>query len=88
MIIHAVKNRDIGSLDGLVYNSLQPVTRELYPAVGAMIERLNRRPGVRAVLMSGSGSAVFGIFASRRDAAAAVSSLKRPRCRVFLARTI
>ena len=88
MILQAIKNRDPGSLGGAVFNSLEPVTKELYPVVGAIIEKLSRCPGVTAVLMSGSGSAVFGVFATLGDAAAAVSMLESPKCRVFLVKTI
>ncbi|MGH9750445.1 MAG: 4-(cytidine 5'-diphospho)-2-C-methyl-D-erythritol kinase [Candidatus Polarisedimenticolia bacterium] len=47
-----------------VGNDLEPCARELCPAIGAIGDRM-RRCGATAAAMTGSGSAVFGIF---RDA--------------------
>jgi len=88
MILSAVRKRDFRALRGSVFNSLERVTTKLYPAVGGIIGTISGQAGAQAVLMSGSGSAVFGIFASLRDAKAACRALERSKCRVFLAKTV
>jgi 4-diphosphocytidyl-2-C-methyl-D-erythritol kinase len=67
-------------------NDLQrPVTRK-YPAIGRLIRMLDRA-GARHAAMSGSGSAVFGLFDERSSAEQAATALDRPPVRVWLTRT-
>jgi 4-diphosphocytidyl-2-C-methyl-D-erythritol kinase len=68
IITSALRRKDYPRLRGLFYNSLQQITFKLYPEAGRACRRLNDC-GVEAAMMSGSGSAVFGIASSRREAA-------------------
>ncbi|GFO67066.1 4-diphosphocytidyl-2-C-methyl-D-erythritol kinase [Geomonas limicola] len=66
-----------GSLDeicGVLSNDLEPVTIGRYPKVGELKELLSAA-GARGVLMSGSGSTVFGLFADERTAKQAAAEL-------------
>jgi 4-diphosphocytidyl-2-C-methyl-D-erythritol kinase len=63
-----------------------PVVRR-HPEVGTLKIAL-REHGALAAAMSGSGSAVFGLFRSRADAARAVRALARGGAGAFLSRTL
>ena len=56
-------------------NDLQPVSEALRPEIGEACRRLVQC-GAAAALMSGSGSAVFGVFETAGQAAAAAASLR------------
>ena len=60
-------------LDGCVNDLEAPVARR-HPEIGGLVTQL-RRSGSRLAAMSGSGSAVFGLFTSLPAAAAAASGL-------------
>lgn len=51
-------------------NDLQPAVAARHPAVGAIVQQLRAR-GAALAMMSGSGSAVFGLFVDETQAAAA-----------------
>ncbi len=55
-------------------NDLEPVVAAHHPEVTRLVRAL-RHAGATLAAMSGSGSAVFGLFDRRRDAVAAVRSL-------------
>ena len=59
---------------GLVENDLQPAAEEMLPEVGHWCARLEE-VGARAAALSGSGSAVYGLFADRSAARAAMSRI-------------
>lgn len=85
----ALRNKDLSLLGGLIFNSLEKVTLRLYPEVGRIKQQLFDL-GVESILMSGSGPAVFGIVASRKEALSVLRRLKgvlRSK-RVFVTRTI
>jgi len=85
----ALRNKDLSLLGGLIFNSLEKVTLRLYPEVGRIKQQLFDL-GVESILMSGSGPAVFGIVASRKEALSVSRRLKgvlRSK-RVFVTRTI
>jgi 4-diphosphocytidyl-2-C-methyl-D-erythritol kinase len=63
-------------LSSLLENDLESVTLRRYPAIGVLKQKL-LRGGAPRVLMSGSGSSVFGIFASRRAALIAFERLRK-----------
>ena len=48
-------------------NSFEPVVKDSFPEIGYIFEKLEQ-VGARKVLLSGSGSAVFGVFESRKEA--------------------
>jgi 4-diphosphocytidyl-2-C-methyl-D-erythritol kinase len=68
--------RSFKKLDQLLINDLETVTLKRYPQVTGLKDKLVRA-GAAAALMSGSGSAVFGVFGSRRKAESAFRRLRR-----------
>lgn len=67
-------------------NDLQPVVAARHPRITRLIRRLERH-GARAAAMSGSGSAVFGLFDARRPAEMAATALAGPGVSLWLTRT-
>lgn len=67
--------KSVGELINRLENDLEAVTLKRYPEIGVFKQKLLRE-GAPGVLMSGSGSSVFGIFASKR---AAVNAFRRLR---------
>jgi 4-diphosphocytidyl-2-C-methyl-D-erythritol kinase len=63
-----------------------PIARR-HPEIVAIKAAL-RSAGAVAAAMSGSGSAVFGLFSKRRSAAAALRTLRRTGCQLLQTRTI
>ena len=55
-------------------NDLEPVTRKLYPAMDEAVERL--RAVVPSLTMTGTGAALFAVFATRREAEAALAGVR------------
>ena len=71
----------------LLSNDLQVPVVKKHPAIGEMIERL-RTVGAHAAAMSGSGSAVFGLFARQADAILARRRIRKAGWRTWVTRTI
>ena len=84
----ALKKKDLDLIGRTLFNSLEQVTLKLYPQIERIKERLAQMK-VQAILMSGSGSAVFGVVSSAREAAFLSRQIKREgrSWRVFVART-
>lgn len=68
--------KSFSDLASLLENDLEAVTLKRYPKIALLKEKLLREGAVR-VLMSGSGSSVFGIFASKATAFAAFQRLRK-----------
>jgi 4-diphosphocytidyl-2-C-methyl-D-erythritol kinase len=69
-------------------NDLEPVTTARYPRIAALKEEL-LQAGAAGALMSGSGSAVFGIFHSPAEARQAFNELgKEEGVQAFIARVL
>jgi 4-diphosphocytidyl-2-C-methyl-D-erythritol kinase len=66
------------NLSKLLINDLETVTMGRYPRIGILKEELARQ-GAVGTLMSGSGSSVFGIFSSRRNAQCAWRRLRKEK---------
>ncbi len=66
---------DLDTLARSLGNGLTPVTEDLVPEVRAL-EKALLRAGALGAAMSGTGTAVFGIFASEAEARAAVDGLR------------
>ncbi|HTZ11380.1 MAG TPA: 4-(cytidine 5'-diphospho)-2-C-methyl-D-erythritol kinase [Candidatus Margulisiibacteriota bacterium] len=84
----ALRQKRLFRQDSLLYNSLEEVTARLYPEV-RRIENKLASLGLKTVLMSGSGPAVFGIASSRKEAATIARQLKGKgrSWRIFLVST-
>ena len=72
----------------LLFNSLEEITTRLYPEVQRIKEALTRC-GLKSILMSGSGPAVFGMVLLRKEAERLSRQLKRQHrsWQVFVTRT-
>jgi 4-diphosphocytidyl-2-C-methyl-D-erythritol kinase len=68
-------------------NDLEIGIARHHPEIDQMKSAL-RRSGALAAAMSGSGSAVFGLFQKRRDATAAVGRLSSSGWRVMLSESL
>jgi 4-diphosphocytidyl-2-C-methyl-D-erythritol kinase len=73
----------------MLVNDLTPIAIARYPVI-AELRRAFEGAGALGASMSGSGGAVFGIFATPADASRAAGELRRvcPAARVFAATTI
>ncbi len=76
-VVEALRVGDSGALAGSLGNYLTPVTEGLVPEVRALEEAL-LRAGALGAAMSGTGTAVFGVFASEAEARAAADGLRAP----------
>ena len=68
-------------------NDLEPPVMRRHPEIGTIKSAL-REAGAVAAAMSGSGSAVFGLFRTRPGAASAVGPLSKMAHAVFLSHTL
>jgi 4-diphosphocytidyl-2-C-methyl-D-erythritol kinase len=68
-------------------NDLQPAVEERHPAIARLVSALRRR-GASWAAMSGSGSAVFGLFESEQAANAAADRLRGLDRGVWTTRTL
>ena len=68
-------------------NDLQAPVQERHPAIARLTAAL-RRQGARWAAMSGSGSAVFGLFESAHTARLAADLVRSSRCRVLMTRSL
>jgi 4-diphosphocytidyl-2-C-methyl-D-erythritol kinase len=89
MLLLALSQRDLSLLGEVMFNSLEQVTSNLYPVVSQIRKKLEDS-GLKSILMSGSGPAVFGITSSRKEAATLYRQLKarQKSWRVYLSRTV
>ena len=70
----AICERDFEKMDALSGNALEAPSISLMPEIGAAMARL-RAAGARVARMSGSGSAVFGVFRTAAEALRAAEAL-------------
>lgn len=84
----ALKNKDFALINQTLFNSLEQITIRLYPQVRRIKENL-RHLGLKSILMSGSGPAVFSIVSSRKEAVSVCRQLETEHksWQVFVART-
>jgi len=84
----AVSGRPFGGLPASErQNDLQPVVAAHHPKIGRLVGTLERA-GAGHAAMSGSGSAVFGLFPSRRAADAAAARVRRGGAAVLVTKTV
>lgn len=81
-VLEALDSGSLERLGGSVGNALAPVTKSLVPEVEEYEESL-REGGALGASMSGSGTAVFGIFGSWTAASEAATRLRAPFCGVY-----
>ncbi len=67
LLTSALSRKDFSLTRGMLFNSLEEITSWLYPEIRQIKEKLAGL-GLKSVLMSGSGSTVFGIVDSRKEA--------------------
>ena len=80
--------RSSRKIAAVMTNDLESVTLRRYPVIG-LLKRELARAGAVGVLMSGSGSSVFGVFDSQRKAQNAFRRLrKKGGAQAFLARIL
>lgn len=79
----ALQANDLASLAPALGNALEGVSRSMQPAIGEAIDLLLAN-GAACARMSGSGSAVFGVFDTQEKAAAAYKTLCAIYDRTFL----
>ncbi|MEA4938424.1 MAG: 4-(cytidine 5'-diphospho)-2-C-methyl-D-erythritol kinase, partial [Christensenella sp.] len=81
--MRALSQGDLDALCPLLFNALEEPAIELVPDIGRVKAAL-LQAGARAASMTGSGSAVFGIFGSKEEAEAALPALSEyPFAAVF-----
>ena len=68
-------------------NDLEGVVAHRHPEIAQLVRAL-KRLGAADAAMSGSGSAVFGLFSTRAAAAAAVASVSGSKRRMLITRTV
>ena len=70
-----------------VRNDLEPPVARRHPLVAELVDALEQA-GAAAAAMSGSGSAVFGLFEAPERAARAARAVARPSVRILRGRTL
>jgi 4-diphosphocytidyl-2-C-methyl-D-erythritol kinase len=76
-IVKALRAGDLSALAWGLGNDLASVTKSFVPEVRALEEEL-QESGSMGVVMSGSGTAVFGMFGSEAEAQGAAEGLRAP----------
>lgn len=84
----ALRRNNFSLLGRALFNGLEQITAKTYPEIRRIKEKLAQL-GLKSVLMSGSGGAVFGFVSSRKEAGALAAKLKKNRgWQVFVTRTL
>lgn len=81
-VVEALRAGDLNSLGRAVGNDLAPITRGLVPEVERLEQEL-LRAGALGAAMTGTGTAVYGIFATEEDARGAMELFDAPFAGVF-----
>ena len=76
-VINAIKSGDIRSMAQSTGNTLERTVQKKYPQITQTKETIIKN-GALGAIMSGSGSAVFGIFDSEATARRCAAKLKKP----------
>ncbi|MCA1688244.1 MAG: 4-(cytidine 5'-diphospho)-2-C-methyl-D-erythritol kinase [Actinobacteria bacterium] len=76
LVVAALRSGDLTALAGAVGNDLEPVTARLVPEVAACREKMERA-GALGTAMTGTGTAVYGIF-DTEDGPPTKASLRAP----------
>lgn len=81
-VVEALRAGDLDALAGAVGNDLEPVTRGLVPDVAAYGREL-LEAGALGATMTGTGTAVYGLFEAAEDAGSAARRLDAPFTGVY-----
>jgi 4-diphosphocytidyl-2-C-methyl-D-erythritol kinase len=81
-VVEALRVGDLGSLARSLSNDLTLVTKDLLPEIGVLEEAL-LHAGALGIAMSGTGTAVYGLFGSGEEARVAGERLQSPFVGVF-----
>lgn len=89
MLIHSIQKGPLKRLSELLVNSMELSLNKRVTTI-SKIKRMLLRNGALNALMSGSGSAVFGIFRSKKEAAGAARVLRKKNklWQVYVASTL
>lgn len=85
--VDAICEKNLGALAFRLFNVLESVTTELCPVIGEYRREL-LKAGALGAAMTGSGTAVFGVFADKIYAARAATALRSSCDQVWLTETI
>jgi len=66
ILIDSLRKGNIGKIGNLFFNSLEPVVLKNYPLLSFWREKLNST-SAKGVLISGSGSSIFGLYENRKE---------------------
>jgi 4-diphosphocytidyl-2-C-methyl-D-erythritol kinase len=86
-VIDAIQNGDLETMCKSVFNALEPASCEICPDIQIIKEKLLEN-GAMCAMMSGSGSAVFGIFENHTKARAAKDALLQNYKLTYIAKPI
>jgi 4-diphosphocytidyl-2-C-methyl-D-erythritol kinase len=67
LLSHALRNADLQMMEKTLFNRLEQVTFKKHKLLKGIKQKISAL-GVRAVLMSGSGSAIFGLVENKKKA--------------------
>ncbi len=84
--IAALAQGNLTALCHAMGNALQPTSESLRPEIRSAVQAL-RLNGARQAMMTGSGSAVYGVFQSAMHARSALAALKRRWSACFMTHT-
>ena len=89
IMLQAIRNKKETKIPDILYNIFEKVVSIKYPGFPDGVKQELIDAGAKGSLMSGSGSAVFGIFRERRAAYRAFKKMSRTREeKVYLAKTL
>ncbi len=88
LLIRALRDAHVPGMSDLLFNALEPTVEALYPALRHVKETL-RHAGLTRPMVSGSGSTVMAVCASKEEAMAAarVAGVQEPGWRFMAAGT-
>lgn len=89
LLIRALRDSDVPKIVDLLFNALEPTVEKLYPALQEVKAIFKEQAGLARPMVSGSGSTVMALCASRAEAEEAAQLLHRekPNWQMFVAAT-
>lgn len=87
MLLKALAEGDDILLADSLFNSLQDVSARMLPEIGKIVDML-KEDGLNAVLMSGSGSAVYALLSDKRKAQSKARAYREKGYDTYVTRTL